>query len=160
MPEWLSNPFRRKMIYRLIVVRDINGLRRELYKKKIKENERTFKYTKGKNKVGSVVLNWSEGFIWATKKNVGYLMLDIDKGQLVLCDPKNKIQIDASYETGIAVGEGILKNIFAALVSTSGGTLPILIALICIIMGVAIGFIFGNIAPITAIQQWLSTIHF
>jgi hypothetical protein len=137
------------MIYRLIVVRDINGLRRELYKKKLKENQTTWDYGKDK----TTVLDWSKGFIWATKKNVGYLMLDIDKGQLSVSEPLNKIQIDASYETNVAVGKGILKNVFAALVSTSSGTLPIVVGIMIALAFFFVGLFIGNIEPITAIQN-------
>jgi hypothetical protein len=151
----MQNPFYPKMKFYLIITRKIEGIRREQYRVRITAKQTNVAYAKDKE----AIIDWDKGLTWTDTKNKGFLIFDLDDGQLALSSPKNKIQIDASYETKVAIGSGILKQFFSALIRPDNKLLSIMLALVCILMGFAFGTLFGNIAPIGAIQEWLSHIH-
>jgi len=144
----MINPFNRSKRYFVKFVRETSGGYEQIKQKEIKLGDKTVQY----NKTSAYPLDLTKMTI--NIKNKAYLLIEIDKGQL------NIGETTIESNTGIIdliLNTKIIRDLAQRLQPANNTN--IFVAVICILLGVSVGYICGNIADISAIQYAITHIE-
>lgn len=151
IPTWRDLAFwNTKNRYIIYLTNEVGGVNNAFKRKELSSKEQILTL----NDSNRAIINFNSPMFKI--KNKYFYCYDVTHGQIYAHSLNEKDRTDL---ISLLTKKGTLSGIVSSLKMGNNSMFSLAIGLIIIIMGIAVGFIIGNIAPISAIQHFISNFH-